>query len=84
MVSDNASSMIYAISTSLLPIREKEEQETDIVNTDYNFESLLFHLPQRESCFAHTLRLAVIDGLKNTSNKLKVVDEKGVFYCLIN
>ena len=79
VVSDDASSMICAFRTSLVQLRKEEEpqrEETDIVDADQDVDLLLLHLPQRESCFAHTLQLCVLDGLKMTSPELKEVIKK--------
>ena len=71
--------MICAFRTSLVQLRREEKrqsEETDIADADQDFDSLLLHLPQRESCFAHTLQLRVLDGLKKMSPKLKEVINK--------
>lgn len=87
VVSDNASSMKKAFSTSLprlLETKMHEEgyedeatDEDDVIDEELDLNDLLAYCPQRVSCFAHSVQLVVQDGLSSIGipgNKTEAID----------
>lgn len=76
VVSDNASSMKKALDVSLPLLRDvsvgsddeegedEEKGDDDVLDREEDLDDVLAMCPQRVPCFAHTLQLAVQDGLK--------------------